>query len=135
KGAPAPRGTATRASLISAARTVFERDGFLGAQTTVIADEAGVGRGTFYTYFRDKEEVFAAVLYQLQDEMLHPPAPRVPEDGGEPVAAIRRANRSYFEAYRRNRDLLGQMEVAALIHEEFRQLRQERTRAFNERNA
>ena len=61
------RGTRTRASLVAAARAVFERDGYLASRVTDIADEARVAHGTFYTYFDSKDEVFAAVLHELQE--------------------------------------------------------------------
>lgn len=60
------RGTRTRAALVAAARSVFERDGYLASRVTDIADEARVAHGTFYTYFDSKAEVFAAVLHELQ---------------------------------------------------------------------
>ena len=46
---PSPRGQRTRAALIVAARSVFERDGYLDARTTDIAEQANVASGTFYT--------------------------------------------------------------------------------------
>src|SRR4051794_2983245 len=57
-----PRGRRTRSALVSAARAVFERDGFVGARVTDIAAHAGVAHGTFYTYFDSKEAVFRDVI-------------------------------------------------------------------------
>ena len=51
---------------------MFERDGFLDARITDITGEAGVAAGTFYTYFTSKEDVFAAVMEEVNEEMLHP---------------------------------------------------------------
>lgn len=56
------RGVRTRASLVAAARTVFERAGYLDARLTDITKEANCSTGTFYTYFDNKEQIFAAVL-------------------------------------------------------------------------
>ncbi|MBN9622078.1 MAG: helix-turn-helix transcriptional regulator [Actinobacteria bacterium] len=55
-----PRGLRTRTALVEAARTVFERDGYLEARITDITKEAGVAAGSFYTYFDSKEEIFEA---------------------------------------------------------------------------
>src|SRR3954468_12907898 len=66
------RGARTRAALVYAARRVFERDGFLNARVTDIADVAGVAHGSLYTSFPDKKAILAAVLADLQEEMLHP---------------------------------------------------------------
>src|SRR4030095_1633896 len=41
-----------------AARRVFERDGYVDANVDGIVAEAGVSRGSFYTYFPSKREVF-----------------------------------------------------------------------------
>ena len=129
-----PRAQRTRAALIDAARKVFERDGFLNARVTDIADEAGVAHGSFYTYFTDKKEVLAAVLAELQEEMLHPTPSRAALEE-DPAVAIEDANRAYLEAYRRNAGLMALLEDMAAIDEDFLALRQERTRAFVSRNA
>src|ERR1700721_2334755 len=65
------RGKRTRATLVKAARTIFERDGFLDARITDITAEATVASGTFYTYFNSKEEIFAAVVESVEEDMLH----------------------------------------------------------------
>src|SRR5699024_3211658 len=95
------RGQRTRAALIAAARTVFERDGYVDSRLVDIAAEAKCSIGSFYTWFDSKDEIFAAVLYEAQSEMLHPGTSRI-EATDDPVAIIAASNRSYFEAYRRN---------------------------------
>ena len=66
------RGARTRAALVKAARTVFERSGYLDARLADITQEANCATGSFYTYFANKEEVFAAVLEGAQEDMMHP---------------------------------------------------------------
>jgi AcrR family transcriptional regulator len=113
---------------------VFERDGFLEARITDIAAEAGVAAGSFYTYFTSKEDVLAAVMEDVQEEMLHPKLREV-ADGDDPLAVIESANRAYLAAYRRNAKLMALMEQVAHIDEDFRRLRLRRVRAFEQRNA
>lgn len=134
---PAPRskrGERTRATLVAAARTVFERDGFLDARITDITKEAGVASGTFYTYFESKEEAFKAVVEEVQEDMLHP---RLRERLGDedPMALIDAANREYLLAYKRNARLMALFEQVAQIDDEFRELRRKRGAAFVRRNA
>jgi AcrR family transcriptional regulator len=128
------RGARTRAALVRAARIVFERDGYLNARLTDITAEAGLATGSFYTYFTNKEEVFAAVLAELQEEMLHPHV-REMSDSDDPLALIGAANRAYLLAYQRNAKLMRVLEQVATIDDDVRKLRRERGLAFAERNA
>jgi AcrR family transcriptional regulator len=129
------RGTRTREALVTAARRVFERDGFLEARITDIAKEAEVAAGSFYTYFTDKEDAFAAVMEELGEEMLHPRLLASTTDRDDPQAQIEAANRAYLAAYRRNAKLMALMEQVAQIDEDFRKIRLRRAKAFIDRNA
>ena len=127
------RGLRTRAKVVAAARRVLERDGYLGARLVDMTAEAGVAAGTFYTYFSNKEEVFEAILADLQQEMIHP-APGA-TDSDDPVAIIRAGNSAYLAMYKRNARLMGLFEQVAAIDERFRALRDQRGKAFMKRNA
>jgi AcrR family transcriptional regulator len=135
KGVPTTaRGVRTRAALVAAARTVFERDGFLASRLTDITAEARCSTGTFYTYFVSKEEIFMAVMEAAKDEMMHPGMPHVAE-AEDPLAVIEASNRAYFETYKRNGRLMMLQEQVATIDPEFRAQRLERGEAFARRNA
>jgi AcrR family transcriptional regulator len=56
------RGARTRKVLLDAAEKVFGHLGYERASVSAINREAGVAQGTFYTYFRSKQEVFVAVI-------------------------------------------------------------------------
>jgi AcrR family transcriptional regulator len=128
------RGMRTRAQLIQAARRVFEREGYLDARLADITAEAGTAAGSFYTYFSGKEEIFAAVLEEVQDEMLHPHV-RDLASNDDPAAVIEASNRAYLESFKRNARLMALLEQVATIDERFRELRHRRTQAFGRRNA
>ncbi|GAA2571296.1 TetR/AcrR family transcriptional regulator [Mycolicibacterium diernhoferi] len=128
------RGLRTRAALVTAARTVFERDGFLGSRLSDITAEAHCSAGTFYTYFSSKEEIFAAVLAAAEDDMLHPGMPHV-ADEDDPAAVIEASNRAYLVAYLRNAKLMALMRQVATIDTDFEALRRHRSEKFVERNA
>jgi AcrR family transcriptional regulator len=51
----------TRQRLLSAAETVFERDGYVRATVGNITREANVNRATFYLHFTDKADILLAV--------------------------------------------------------------------------
>jgi AcrR family transcriptional regulator len=132
------RGSRTRAALIAAARVVFERDGYLGAKVADIAARAKTSHGTFYTYFSDKEEIFAAVVRSLREEMMDTGA--VAGDAGEraerdPLQAIEATNRAYLEAYRRNARIMAIIEQVSTFNDQMREARHERAMAFVTRAA
>src|SRR5581483_7963611 len=81
-----------RQALLAAARRVFERDGFVAARITDIADEAGLAHGSFYSHFQSKEDALAAVLGEVGEEMLHLGPPLAGSLAADPVAAIHAAN-------------------------------------------
>jgi AcrR family transcriptional regulator len=128
------RGRATQGALLWAARKVFERDGFLDAKITDIAKTAGVATGSFYTHFADKDAIFAAILEELQDDMLHPGA-HLAHATDDPIGMIEASNRAYLESYRRNAKLMRLFEQVATIDPGFQKLRRKRSQAFHKRNA
>src|SRR6266545_704720 len=60
----------TREMLLHAATAAFAEDGFAGARVDDIAARAGVNKALIYTYYRDKEGLYRAVL----SSRLAPPA-------------------------------------------------------------
>jgi AcrR family transcriptional regulator len=56
--------TAKRRQIVEGARQVFLARGFDAASMMDIAKAAGVSKGTLYVYFKNKEELFAAIVQQ-----------------------------------------------------------------------
>ncbi len=59
------RGEATRRKLLSAAEEEFGGKGFHAASVSSITTRANVGQGTFYLYFRSKDEVFVTLVREI----------------------------------------------------------------------
>jgi AcrR family transcriptional regulator len=59
---PARPDLATRAAILAAARNVFARCGFEGASTREVAEVARVNNAMIYYHFKDKGELYRAVL-------------------------------------------------------------------------
>lgn len=57
----------TRARLLDAAVALFARDGFGRATAFDIAAEANVANGTFYSYFKDRDEIAKAVAIGMAE--------------------------------------------------------------------
>ncbi len=56
-----PRAIRTRALIMDTARPLFLRKGYGGTTIDDIVDEAGVSRGSFYTYFPSKRDLLLAI--------------------------------------------------------------------------
>ena len=54
-----------RRAIVEASLQVFARNGYEATRTLDIAQEAGIGKGTIYEYFRSKEEIIEAIFEYL----------------------------------------------------------------------
>src|SRR6185437_171083 len=59
-----------RAALLKAARTVFAEMGYGAAGVRDIVRRTDLASGTFYNYFRDKDEIFEAVVAEMSVELM-----------------------------------------------------------------
>jgi AcrR family transcriptional regulator len=67
---PYPPGhrDATKASIVQAARTLFNRSGFDSVSVQQVMAEAGLTHGGFYHYFESKSDLFAEVVRSVLPE-------------------------------------------------------------------
>src|SRR5579884_744443 len=63
------RTTQTDDVVLRVAIEVFAAEGFHGADVQVIADRAGIGKGTVYRHFGDKEKLFLAAARHALDQV------------------------------------------------------------------
>ena len=66
----AARSARTRGVLLAAARELFAAQGFAATGREEIAERAGVTRGALYHHFASKTELAAAVVEQLEGELV-----------------------------------------------------------------
>jgi AcrR family transcriptional regulator len=64
------RAEKKRVQILEGARVVFLAEGFDGASMEAIAQAAGVSKGTLYTYFKGKDELFTALVAACQNRSL-----------------------------------------------------------------
>ncbi|WP_159887905.1 TetR/AcrR family transcriptional regulator [Paenibacillus puerhi] len=69
-----------REIIIASALKLFEELGYHNTKISHIVKEAGIAQGTFYLYFKSKEDVFRIVIEQCLEEILVALSP-------EPLAA------------------------------------------------
>lgn len=53
-----PKGMATRAAILDTAQEVFKDTGYYSSSVSEISRRCGVSMGTFYQYFKNKEQIF-----------------------------------------------------------------------------
>jgi AcrR family transcriptional regulator len=66
---PQPGGASSRDQLLAAASRVFAREGYHGASMSEIAAEAGFSKGALYWNFASKEDLFFALLDELDEQL------------------------------------------------------------------
>lgn len=92
RGPRGPRAERKRQAIVTAARTLFLRDGF-GVGMDAIAAEAGVSKVTVYNHFGSKEALFTAVVAGAVDEPVTDAGAGAGAAGGSagvPAAAVAR---------------------------------------------
>ncbi len=65
------RGEITRRKILDAAKREIGQRGFGEASVSTITAEAGVGQGTFYIYFRSKEDVMRELVQHMGRQLRH----------------------------------------------------------------
>ncbi len=103
-------------AIIEQAITTFAEDGFRNADVQLIADRAGVGKGTVYRYFGNKEDLFfatsMAVLERLVARLMAAVAPIE-----SPLAQLRASAAAYAQFFEENPRYL---EIFVLERSQFR---------------
>ncbi len=97
----------TREALIRAAVAIFHQKGFQKTRVSDIVSAAGVAQGTFYNYFRSKEEIFREICNDFMNQVKRLFVERTDHlfDGNTPAEirqSVRRIVRDVFSIYRNN---------------------------------
>lgn len=96
------QAAATQEQLLAAARAVFEEKGYAATTVGAITEAARTAHGTFYLYFRNKEDAFIHVMSVLNDELYEVGARWVP---GDPRTSIEASIRGFLEVFMTHRGL------------------------------
>lgn len=126
------RGKRSRRALLDGAKRVFGERGFAEARIVDITAAAGAASGSFYTYFSSKEEIFIALVRELEDE-LRSPRGHAHAHAEEPYDQILLANTAYLAAYRDNAAVMVVWEQVATLDSEVEALRHDASVRFASR--
>ena len=80
------RSRTTKSRLLDAGQLLICRNGYHGTNSKQIAAEAGSAIGSFYAYFRDKKDLFIAIL-ERYTERIFAGVPNLPIQGLAPEKA------------------------------------------------
>ena len=69
KPSKAAKAVATRRSLVDAARALFGEQGYAATSVDEIVRSAGVTKGALYHHFRDKDDLFRAVVEDVKRDV------------------------------------------------------------------
>lgn len=118
-----------REAILGSAAAVFARKGYHQALVDEVARAAGVGKGTVYRYFRDKEDLFFSILDQGIDRLIEA-MERASRRGGCPRDSLKGIFEALAEFARENKPivkLIHQVEPRQKI-KRFQRIRQQNIR-------
>jgi AcrR family transcriptional regulator len=100
----------TKISLIESAIRIFQQKGFQMTRVSDIVADAGVAQGTFYNYFKSKEEIFRdicnAFIEQVQKKFIERSEHMFDGDtSAEVVNNVHLVVRDLFQIYHENLDV------------------------------
>lgn len=91
--------------ILDAAVKCFARAGYAGADTQVLADDLGIGKGTLYRYFPSKEKLFLAAVDRVMRRLRASIDERI-AGIDEPLERISQAVHAYLEFVADNPDFV-----------------------------
>lgn len=120
----------TEARIVRAAETVFARKGYFDATVEDIVYRAKVSRGTFYLYFKNKDDVFRRVVSAVIDALFRVSAA---QSKGTLRERVELGNRRFLQAFQENRDLMRALFQVETVLPEIAALHNDLRRRFIER--
>lgn len=109
--------------ILKSAQLEFAKRGFYKTVVSDIADRAGVGKGTVYRHFGNKEDLFLTLIKQGTQD-LQKQIQNVIEKFSSPVSAIENILDIHFEFYEHSREfieiiIIEGLQVTGSIRDEF----------------
>jgi AcrR family transcriptional regulator len=128
-GSRARQAAETRARVLDAAKDTFQEKGYLASSVADIVKRAGVAHGTFYTYFKSREDVLREIAEEVEERL--DAAGEIVRDRNSAIPAeqrLRQGLREFLEAYRRDAQIMKLVEETVRYDEHLGAARKERLR-------
>ena len=125
-----PKGSpARRTLLMDAALRVLDQKNIIDATVDDIVQEAGVARGTFYIYFKDKYDILQALSRRLNEQLFENSHLHL-DRHVPPFERIRTSLRAVLDAWTRHGGLYRSLTQMALGRPDFLELNQQNRAVF-----
>jgi len=111
------RGEATKKAILAAAERVIGAKGYNDASIGHITSEAGVAQGTFYIYFKTKEDVFSELVLEMGRLVRHSIA-EATQGIGDRLAAEKAGLQAFLEFVQAHPDLYRIVQEALFVDPE-----------------
>ena len=95
----------TRDRILQAARLVFARHGYQAATVEHVVHEAGLARGSFYTYFSSKHDLFRHLAGVIDRSISEEVVKSDALHKSNPIQNLSNSNQVYLAVVKRNYDL------------------------------
>ncbi len=99
------RRVARREQILLAAKKVFAQRGHRDTSVSHVIDEAGISRGTFYSYFDSKDALFRSLVEALTEQMMDAVSAVDPGHGQRPVRETYQNLQQFVDLVFDDRDL------------------------------
>src|SRR5258708_34552633 len=95
------RADATRRALLVAARELFGERGYAGTSVEEVVRRAGLTKGALYHHFRDKDDLFRAVVEQVKVDVTAAAADSFfdESDNDDPLQRVHRLFTAMIDAH------------------------------------
>jgi TetR/AcrR family transcriptional regulator len=103
-----------RRQILEAAVRVFSRKGFAGAKTKDVASEAGINEALVFRHFATKDELYSAILDEVQGESWADAVSAATAEADSPEAFFRAYARSSLAWFRQRPDFMRLMLYSGL---------------------
>ncbi len=114
-----------REKILAAAKIEFAKKGFHGSLVSDIAERAGVGKGTIYNYFSNKEALFGSIIKE-QMENFEKRIARLVSSDGNVKELLRGVARIHFDEFYSSKEVIEILVMEGLnkigsVKEDFKQ--------------